>query len=136
MKSGNPDPASDLYMILETKRNSASDSCRIVSEASGWLKSELKGASIPFQYGACQDELWSFSSFHFLRDGDDEKLSFELKIAEIDRRPYAFIDVHPVGKSQERRFPFFGEINSDSGKRQVLHYIADFILSTEKTAES
>jgi len=120
-------------MILETKRNSASDSCQIVSDASAWLKAELKGANIQFQYGACQDDLWTFSSFSFLRDGDDEKLSFELKIAEIDKTPFAFIDVHPVGKIQERRFPFFGEIQTENGKRKVLHYIADFILSTEKS---
>jgi hypothetical protein len=132
MKSGNPDPDSDLFMILETKRNSSSDSCRIVSEASAWLKSELKGGGVSYQYGACQDDLWTFSSFHFLRDGDDEKLSFELKVAEIDKTPFAFIDVHPVGRPQDRRFPFFGEIATESGKRKVLHYIADFILSTEK----
>ncbi|WP_354586684.1 hypothetical protein [Puniceicoccus vermicola] len=118
-------------MILETKRNSASDSCQIVSDASSWLKSELKGADVKFQYGACENDLWTFSSFTFLRDGDDEKLAFELKIAEISRVPYAFIDVHAFGKPQERRFPFFGEIESEDGKNKVLHYIADFLLSTE-----
>ncbi|MGE9289746.1 MAG: hypothetical protein ACQKBT_02070, partial [Puniceicoccales bacterium] len=119
------------FMILETKRNAASDSCQIVSDASSWLKSELKGADVKYQYGACENELWTFSSFTLVRDVDEEKLSFELKIAEIDHTPYAFVDVHPVGKAHERRFPFFGEIESDEGKKRVLHYIADFLLSTE-----
>lgn len=118
-------------MILETKRNSESDACRIVSEASSWLKAELIGANVKYQYGACQEELWTFSCFNFLRGGDEETLSFELKIAEIHRTPFAFIDVHPVGKPQERRFPFFGEIETEEGKTRVLHYIADFLLSTE-----
>lgn len=131
MKSGNPEPSSDLFMILETKRNNGSNSSQIVSEASAWMKSELKGAKVQFQYGACQNELWTFSSFTFHRNGDNEKLSFELKVAEIDEVPYAFIDVHPVGKPHDRRFPFFGEIGSEDGKKKVLHYIADFILSTE-----
>jgi|GEM_PF-6267816 len=132
MNSGNPDPANDLFMILETKRNSSLDACHIVSGASAWMKAQLKGAKIGFQYGACQTENQStFSSFTIHRSTDKQKLSFELKIAEINKVPFAFIDVHPVGKPTERLFPFFGEIGSEKGKSLVLNYIADFLISSE-----
>jgi len=136
MLSGNPDPSSDLLLIIETKRNSSVDACDIVSEASGWIKAQLKGAGVPFQYGACsKDDHSSFSSFTIVRDSDRARIVFELKIAEIDREPFAFVDVHELGKPTERLFPFFGEIGSDKGRERILHYIADFILGTEVTAE-
>lgn len=133
MLSGNPDPSSDLRMIVETKRNSAADACEIVSEAARWMKAQLKGAGVSYQYGACEtDDHAAFSSFTIPRQTGDQKLVFNLKIAEIEEIPFAFVDVHPMGKPCETLFPFFGEIGSEEGKRRVMHYIADFLLSTEE----
>lgn len=134
MLSGNPDPSMDLQLILETKRNSAGTACEIVSDASRWIKAQLKGAGVPFQYGACEkNDHCAYSSFAIVREGDRPRIVFELKIAEIHQEPFAFVDVHPMGKPTERLFPFFGEIGSDQGKIRILHYIADFILGTEQT---
>ena len=136
MNSGNPDPSSDLRMVIETKRNSPARACDIVSEASRWMKSQLKGAGVGHQYGACDRETHaSFSSFTIFRETAEQKLLFRLKIAEIGGDPYAFIEAHPVGKPTEILFPFFGEIGSDEGKIRILNYLADFLLSTEKSEE-
>ncbi|MEM0966525.1 MAG: hypothetical protein AAGJ81_10295 [Verrucomicrobiota bacterium] len=132
MKSGTPKPSPELNLIVETKRNSASDSCSIVSEAAAWVKSQLMGAKVTFSYGACQNDIHTaFSSFTILRISEGRKLSFQLKIAEIDRCPFAFVDVYPVGQPMERGFPFFGEIKSEQGRSLVLNYVADFLLSSE-----
>ncbi len=136
MNSGNPDPSSDLLMVLETKRNSPTRACDIVSGASRWMKAQLKGAGVAYQYGACDRETHaSFSSFSIFRETPEQKLLFRLKIAEIGGEPYAFIEAHPVGKPAEILFPFFGEIGGEEGKSRILNYLADFLLSTEKSEE-
>ncbi len=133
MLSGNPDPSSDLQMILETKRNSKPEACDIVSIASRWIKAQLKGAGVPFQYGACEKyDHSAFSSITIVREGEQPRIVFDLKIAEINKEPFAFVDVHLMGKPTERLFPFFGEIGSEQGKERILNYIADFILGTER----
>lgn len=136
MLSGNPDPSSDLQMILETKRNTSGESCRIVSEAARWIKSQLNGAGVKYNYASCEKgDHSAYSSFTIIREGDSPRIVFEMKIAEINKEPFAFVDVHPMGKPTERFFPFFGEIGSDQGRLLILNYIADFILGTETSSE-
>ncbi|MFP4351229.1 MAG: hypothetical protein ACLFRP_06175 [Puniceicoccaceae bacterium] len=123
-------------MVIQTKRNTPALACDIVSEASRWMKSQLIGAGVGYQYGACDGRTHSsFSSFTIFRETAERKLLFRLKIAEIAGDPYAFIEAHPVGKPTEILFPFFGEIGSDEGKNRILNYVADFLLSTEKSEE-
>lgn len=123
-------------MILETKRHTAAEACQIVSDSSRWLKAQLKGAGVPFQYGACEkDDQSTYASFTIVREAGDQRIVFEMKVAEIDHVTYAFVDVHPMGKPTERLFPFFGEIGSEEGRKHILHYIADFLLGTEKEPE-
>lgn len=132
MYSGNPDPASELSLLLETKRNTPSQTVDIVSDAAGWLKAQLKGAQVPFQYGACAEgSFYGYASFIFLRNAGEHRLVMEAKLAEVAGRPYLFAEVRGLGQGGNAFFPYFGEIHSDEGRQLALHYISDYLLSTE-----
>ncbi len=132
MKSGTPDPDDDLKLILKTKENSPSRTCEIVSEATRWLKAQLNGCEVPYQYAACEEQAhYGHAVFFITRKVDKARMSLELKVAEIEDVPHVFADVHVLGNLDGRLFPYFGEVGSQEGQSRVLHYIADFILSTE-----
>lgn len=132
MKSGKPAPIEDLQLIINQKRSAHSITCDVVSEAANWLKSALLGAEIRFQYGACDfEDHYGYAVFIILRKSGQTRLLLEIKVAEIAEEPMLFAEVRSVGRSSGSLFPFFGEISSEEGQKRVLHYIADFILSTE-----
>ena len=133
MKSGSPEPLSELNLILQEKRNAPSITCEVVSTASAWVKAELVGASISFHYATCDDrDHYGFSVFTLVREVKGVfAFSLRLKIAEIGGVAHAFADVHRAGREPSATFPFFGELGSHHGRMQLLHYISDFILSVE-----
>jgi hypothetical protein len=137
MKSGTPDPISDLKLIMETKRSMESRTCEVVSNATRWLKAQLSGCQITYQYAACEEEAhYGHAVFIITRVCGNSRMSLELKVAEIQDIPYVFADVHVLGKAGGHQFPYFGEVGTSEGRDRVLHYIADFILSTEKEKTS
>lgn len=132
MKSGSPDPSFELKLIMEQKCAVTADSCEIVSNAAKWLKSELDGAAIVYQYGACDCDVHSgYAVFIIVRKNEDARIVLELKIAEIDGTAYIFADVRSLGRHNSSLFPYFGEIGSEEGRRHVLHFIADYLLGTK-----
>jgi len=116
---------------MATKRSGSSPTIDIVSEASAWLKAALKGADIHFNYAACEENHYGFSVFTVIRRYRKNLMSLELKIAEVRSKPYVFAEVHSLGRVEGTLFPFFGDLQSDDERERLLHYIADFLLSTE-----
>lgn len=132
MKSGKPEPLYDLKYIIDQKKSSPSHTCEVVSEASAWLKAQLEGSNIVFQYGACDfEDHYGYSIFIIVRNSGSNRLILELKIAEIKEKPFLFAEVRSLGRNTGVLFPYFGEITSEEGRELVLHYISDYILSTE-----
>jgi hypothetical protein len=132
MRSGSPQPIDDLKLLIETKRNAPSQTVEVVSEASRWLKAALQGAGIDFAYASCEaEDHYGFSAFTIIRSYQGERMALEMKIAEIQDMPYVFAEVRSLGKHGGTLFPFFGDMRSDEGRQLLLHYVADFVLSSE-----
>ena len=132
MKSGDPTPLADLQIILAEKRNMPSQTSEVVSEASKWLKAALKGAEIDFHYAACDDkEHYGYSVFVINREHSDGRYILEAKIAEIQGKAYLSAEVRIVGRDPSNLFPYFADFSADDGRQRALHYIADFLLSSE-----
>lgn len=132
MKSGKPDPLYDLKFIIDRKRSTPSQTCEVVSKAAAWLKAQLAGCNIMFQYGACDyEDHYGYSVFIIGRKSRGNRIILELKVAEIDARPFLFAEVRSLGHSNGSLFPYFGEISTEEGRNLFLHYISDYILSTE-----
>mgnify|MGYP006268224271 CR=1 FL=1 len=131
MRSGDPDPVDDLKLIIETKRHQPAAAVDVVSDAAAWLKAALKGANLAFSYSSCQEEHYGYAVITLLRSHRGQPVSLDLKVAEIQDRPYVFAEVRSLGRFGGTMFPFFSDMQSDDSRELLLHYISDFILSTE-----
>ncbi len=132
MKSGDPHAIDDLKLLIETKRNAPSQTLDIVSDAARWLKSALKGAGVAYSYASCEErDHYGYAAFTILRNYRGEPVCLDLKVAEIGNTPHAFAEVRSLGKYDGTLFPFFGDLRSDEDRHMLLHYVADFMLSTE-----
>lgn len=133
MKSGEPKPQDDLRLLMEQKRSQPSVTLDVVSAASAWLKAQLKGARATYNYAACQAEDYSgFSVLVVTRWRGQTGYFLELRVTELGGKPFVFAEVRTMGHAQGRLFPFFGEIHTEEGRARMLHYIADFLLSTSE----
>ena len=131
MRSGDPQPNDDLRHVLAAKRNTSSRGVEIVSEAASWLKGALKGANVHFSYGSCEEQdYFGFAAFTIVRSYRGMLTTLDLKIAEIREAPYIFAEVRSHGKTEGTLFPFFSDLRSEDHRDLLLHYVADFILST------
>lgn len=132
MRSGDPDPIDDLKLLLDTKRHAPTRTVDVVSSAARWLKAALKGADIAFNYSSCAEgDHFGFAAFTLIRTYRDQPVSLDLKIAEVRETPYFFAEVRVLGKIEGTLFPFFGDLRSDDSRELLLHYIADFVISTQ-----
>ncbi|WP_428389959.1 hypothetical protein [Mucisphaera sp.] len=132
MKSGSPPPNDDLRLIIEAKRSSSPTAVDVVSEYTAWLKAALTGAGIAYSYAACeQAEHYAFAAFTVLRNYRGEPVFLDIKVAEINASPYVFVEVKTTGKASGSLFPYFGNLQSDEDRNLLLHYVADFILSSD-----
>jgi hypothetical protein len=132
LKSGNPDPIDDLKLIIDTKRHSPNQTVDVVSDATRWIKAALEGAGIAYTYACCDmEEPFGFAAFTILRSYRREHVVLDLKVAEIKGRPFVFAEIRTTGKLAGTLFPFFGNLRSDEDRDNLLHYIADFMLSSE-----
>lgn len=130
MKSGDPEPIDELALVMASKRGSAPAAVAIVSEASRWLKSALKGANIAFNYASSEQKRhYGFSAFTIVRKYQGQLTVLDMKIAEIRGAPYVFAEMRTLGKLEGTLFPFFGNLSSDDDRELLLHYIADYVIS-------
>jgi len=134
MKSGNPDPNEELKLIIEAKQHTPPQTIEVVSKAARWLKAAFKGAGVRYLYSSCDQDHYGFCVFTIFRNHQDVPMALDLKIAEIDNEPYVFAQIRALNADSCNAFPFFGNLRSDSERELLLHYIADFILSTEESA--
>lgn len=132
MRSGDPDPIDDLKLIIETKQHSQPRTVEVVSEAARWFKAALKGAGVRYAYASCEEEdHYGYASFTVIRTYRGQPVSLDLKIAEVRDSPHFFAEVRTMGKFEGNLFPFFGDLRSDDSRELLLHYVADFVISTE-----
>ncbi|MBK1880149.1 hypothetical protein [Pelagicoccus mobilis] len=133
MKSGDPEPISDLSLVMATKLASPSRTVDVVAKASQWLKASLKGAGVAFSYSSCEEEdHYGFAAITIVRKYRGEPACLDIKIAEIRDRAYIFAEVRSLGKFEGTMFPFFGDLHSDDERDLLLHYIADFVISADE----
>lgn len=131
MRSGDPKPNNDLRHVIAAKLEGPSPTVEVVSEAARWLKGALKGADVHFSYGTCEErDAFGFAAFTVVRSYQGVPTTLSLKIAEIRDTPYIFAEVRMHGTSEGTLFPFFGDLRSEDSRDVLLHYIADFIVST------
>jgi hypothetical protein len=136
MNSGEPEPLTDLQTLISQKRNFPSLTCSVVSEASRWLKSQLRGADVSFQYGACDDrDHYGYSIIIIPRSIPGGQFILEVKIAEIGERAHVFAEVRMIGRSNGNLFPYFGQFHTNEERLMALQYISDFLLATETEEE-
>lgn len=132
MRSGDPTPIDELKLIIESKQAAPSVTVDVVSDAARWLKSALKGAGVKFSYASCEEQNhYGYAAFTVLRSFNGEPLSLDMKVAEIRGMPHIFAEVRSLGKFDGTMFPFFGDLRSDDDRDLFLHYIADFLISTD-----
>jgi hypothetical protein len=132
MKSGEPESIDDLKIVLSTKENSPTSTLEVVTEATRWLKAALKGAGVTYSYASCEEQdHYGFAAFTIIRGYRGELVCLDLRVAEVADRPYAYAEVRSLGKTAGKLFPFFGMIETEEQREPLLHYIADFLLSTE-----
>jgi len=132
MKSGDPQSSEDLRLVIQTKQHAPSITLDVVSDAARWLKAALKGADVKFSYASCEEQNhYGYAAFTVFRSYRGEAVSLEMKIAEIRGTPFVFAEVRSLGKFGGTLFPFFGDLRSDDDRDLLLHYVADYIISTE-----
>jgi len=132
MRSGDPEPITDLKLVIESKRTAPSVTVDVVSDASRWLKSALKGAGVEFSYSSCEERNhYGYAAFTVVRTHGGQPVSLELRVAEIRSAPFIFAEIRSHGKHEGTLFPFFGDLRSDDDRDLLLHYVADFVISTE-----
>ena len=94
------------------------------------MSCQFRNAEIPFHYSDGGSGLGAYGYFQIKSILKETAITLHLKIAEINGSPYVFSEVRVRGQHDAILFPFFGEIGTSEGKLTILHYIADFILST------
>lgn len=119
-----------LKFLLQGKQADIESPHDIVVEAVAWLRTQFLNAGISFHYTDGGVGLGAYGYFQLKSLLKETAITLHLKIAEINRVPYVFAEVRIRGQHESILFPFFGEIGSEEGKLTMLHYIADFILST------
>lgn len=119
-----------LKFLLQGKKADLETPLEVVREAVGWMSTQFRNAEIPFQYADGGAGLGSYGYFQIKSTLKGTAITLHLKIAEIHGAPYAFAEVRVREKDEVILFPFFGEIGTAEGKLTILHYIADFVLSS------
>lgn len=119
-----------LKFLLQTKKADCSRSNDIVAEAASWMRTQLQNAEVPYHYSEGGLGHGTYAYFQIKSMLRETAITLHLKIAEIHSTPYVFAEVRIRGQHESILFPFFGEISGEEGRLLILHYIADFLLST------
>jgi hypothetical protein len=119
-----------LKFLLQSKSADCSRAQEVVSEAVSWMRTQFRNAEIPFYYADGGLGHGNYGYFQIKSLLKQTAITLHLKIAEINGEPYVFAEIRVRGQHESILFPFFGQIGSEEGKVTILHYIADFMLST------
>lgn len=119
-----------LKFLLQGKKADLDTPLEVVRTAASWMHGQFTEADVPFDYSECGAGLGTYGYFQICSNPKVTAIALHLKIAEIHGEPYAFAEVRLRGKDEVMLFPFFGEIGTAEGKLTILHYIADFVLSS------
>lgn len=119
-----------LKFLLKSKQADLESPREVVREAVEWMHTQFHNAELAYHYADGGSGLGSYGYFQFKSILKETAITLHIKIAEINGIPYAFAEVRVRDQQETTLFPFFGEIGTADGKLTILHYIADFILST------
>lgn len=119
-----------LKLLLQSKQDDCALASEVVGAAVSWMGTQLHNAEVSCHYsdGGLGHGVYGYFQIESLLK--DTAITLHLKIAEINGLPYASVEVRVRGEHQGILFPYFGEIDSEEGKLTLLHFIADFLLST------
>lgn len=120
-----------LKFLLESKKADLATPIQVVQEAVDWMHTQFHNAHIEHQYADGGSGLGRYGHFEIESRIHGSDITLHIKVAEINGHAYAFSEVRMRGRQDMILFPFFGEISSAEGKLTILHYVADFILSTQ-----
>jgi hypothetical protein len=125
-----PNTMETLKFLLTSKQADLESPREVVREAVAWMHTQFHNAEQTYHYSDGGSGLGSYGYFQIKSILKETAITLHIKVAEINGAPYAFAEVRVRGHHEMILFPFFGEIGSPDGKLTILHYIADFILST------
>lgn len=120
-----------LKFLLQSKSNDPSPTREVVSAAVSWMSAQLRNADVSYHYSDGGAGHGTYGYFQIKSLLKDTAITLHLKIAEINGVPFASVEVRVRGQGQGILFPYFGEIGSEEGKLLLLHFIADFLMSTK-----
>ena len=120
-----------LKFLLASKLADELTPGEVVREAAGWLQSQFRNAEIDFQHVPVGSGVACYTIFQVKPRDPSLPLLLELRIAEIRTVPYVSAEVRRVGGDKDIVcFRYFGEMGIGEGRDTLLHFIADFVLST------
>lgn len=119
-----------LKFLLQSKSADCSIAHDVVSEAVSWMRNQFQNADVSFHYADGGTGHGAYGYFQIKSLLKQTAITLHLKIAEINGVPFVFAEIRVRGQHESILFPFFGEIGSEEGRVTMLHYIADFLLST------
>ena len=119
-----------LKFLLQSKKADDPELHEVVQDAVSWMRGQFENAEIPFHYSDGGVGHGAYGYFQIKSLLRETAITLHLKIAEINGEPYVFSEIRVRGQHESILFPFFGQIGSEEGKLVILHYIADFLLST------
>lgn len=117
-----------LKFLLQGKKADRNMSKEVVTEAVSWMHTQLQTAGIESEFTEGGANFGYFGCFRIKSLLKSSTITLHMKIAEINGMPYVHAEVHD--EQDQVMFPYFGEIGSAEGKLTLLHFIADFRLST------
>ena len=120
-----------LKFLLQSKKGDSSRPCDVVAAAVSWMSEQLRNAEVSYHYSDGGVGHGVYGYFQIKSILKDTAITLHLKIAEINDLPFASVEVRVRGQHQGILFPYFGEIGSEEGKLLLLHFIADFLLTTK-----
>ena len=117
-----------LKFLLQGKKADSNRSKEVVTESASWMQIQLENADIESEFTEGGANFGYYGCFRVKSLLKESAITLHMKIAEINCVPYVHAEVH--GEQDQVIFPYFGEIGSEDGKHKLLHFIADFRLST------
>jgi hypothetical protein len=119
-----------LKFLLQSKKSETSRAQEVVNDSVSWMHQQFRAAGVAYHYSDGGAGLGKYGYFQIKSLLKETAITLHLKIAEINGQPYVSAEVRVRGQHESILFPYFGEIGSEEGKLNILHFIADFVLST------
>jgi hypothetical protein len=120
-----------LTSILREKQNTRDAHSHVHQALGRWLSEELKAAEEDNQLFDCETKFYGYSRVTLQRNLHGVQVSLDIKIGDIEGKPFYFADVRLIGQYYRPMLPATGALITDGDKARLLAYIADFILSVQ-----